>query len=150
MITLSNLSTLELRKICQGLIWKAQGMVQDAGKFSNIMLVSLILNSGTPNYMAPECIHNKASDKVCDVYSLAGLFYFLKSGNPPFTGGSEYLIFKKSLENLVYLPYEIFNKVEQDLLLKMMDKDWASRIDMDGVVSHEYFKGVDFENLPTY
>ena len=65
---------------------------------------------GTPNYMAPECIRNKASEKVSDVFSLAGNFYFLKTGNPPFTGGSEYLIFNKSLEQLVYLPDDIFCK----------------------------------------
>ena len=61
--------------------------------------------------MAPECIHNKVSDKFSDVYSLAGLFYFLKTGQPPVTGGSEYLIFKKTLENLPYLPDSIFSKV---------------------------------------
>lgn len=43
---------------------------------------------GTPNYMPPETIHNTASEKVSDVYSLAGVFYFLKTGFPPFTGGS--------------------------------------------------------------
>ena len=52
---------------------------------------------GTPNYMAPECIHNKASEQISDVYSLSGLLYFLKVGSPPFAGGSEYLIFQKSL-----------------------------------------------------
>ena len=46
--------------------------------------------------MPPECIHNIASDKVSDIYALGGIFYFLKTGYPPFTGGSEYLIFTKS------------------------------------------------------
>ena len=53
---------------------------------------------GTPNYMAPECIHNKASEKISDVYSLSGVLYFFKVGSPPFAGGSEYLIFQKSLQ----------------------------------------------------
>ena len=56
-------------------------------------------NLGTPNYMAPECIHNQASEKVSDLYSLSGVFYFLKVGSPPFAGASEYLIFTKSLES---------------------------------------------------
>lgn len=105
---------------------------------------------GTPNYMAPECIHNKASEKACDVYSLAGVFYFLKTGHPPFTGGSEYLIFKKVLESLPYLPDSIFSKVEQDLFLKMMDKDWAARPSLVELSKHDYFKDVDLTNLPTY
>lgn len=43
---------------------------------------------GTAHYMAPECIHNKASEKKSDIYSLSGIFYFLKVGSPPFQGGS--------------------------------------------------------------
>ena len=64
---------------------------------------------GTPQYMAPECIHNKASEKISDVYSLSGLLYFLKVGSAPFCAGSEYLIFKKSLENELVLPPELFS-----------------------------------------
>lgn len=48
--------------------------------------------------MAPECIHNKASEKISDVYSLSGLLYFLKIGSAPFAAASEYLIFTKSIE----------------------------------------------------
>lgn len=70
--------------------------------------------------MPPETIHNTASEKVSDVYSLAGVFYFLKTGYPPFTGGSEYLIFQKSLHNQVYIPPDTFSKQEQDLLLLML------------------------------
>jgi 3-phosphoinositide dependent protein kinase-1 len=85
--------------------------------------------------MAPECIHNKASDKASDIYSLAGVFYFLKVGQPPFTGGSEYLIFKKALESIIYLPPQIFSKAEQNLLLKMTEKDWSSRISIEDVMN---------------
>jgi len=49
---------------------------------------------GTPNYMAPECIHNKDSNYKADVYSLGGVVYHLVSGFPPVFGKSEYLIFK--------------------------------------------------------
>lgn len=59
---------------------------------------------GTPNYMAPECIHNKASEKISDVYSLSGLLYFLKIGSAPFAAASEYLIFTKSIEKQLTLP----------------------------------------------
>ena len=51
--------------------------------------------------MAPECIHNKASEKKSDIYSLSGVFYFLKVGSPPFAGGSEYLVYTKSLETMI-------------------------------------------------
>jgi 3-phosphoinositide dependent protein kinase-1 len=69
--------------------------------------------------MAPECIHNKASEKISDVYSLAGVLYFLKIGSPPFSGGSEYLIFTKSLQTELLLPKELFNPALIDLIHKM-------------------------------
>ena len=64
---------------------------------------------GTPNYMAPECIHNKASEKKSDIYSLSGVFYFMKVGAPPFTGGSEFIVFKKTLETEMSLCPELFS-----------------------------------------
>ena len=48
--------------------------------------------------MAPECIRNKDSTYKSDVYSMGCLFYQLINGNLPFEGGSEYLIFTKTLE----------------------------------------------------
>ena len=53
---------------------------------------------GTPNYMAPECVHNQFSDKRCDLWSLGCILYDLYVGFPPFNGASEYLIFQKSIK----------------------------------------------------
>jgi 3-phosphoinositide dependent protein kinase-1 len=78
---------------------------------------------GTAHYMAPECIHNKASEKKSDIYSLSGVFYFLKVGSPPFQGGSEYLTFNKTLyTNLLTCP-ELFEPELQDLVKKMNSKE---------------------------
>lgn len=73
--------------------------------------------------MAPECIHNKQSEKKCDVYSLSGVMYFMKVGAPPFTGGSEFIVFKKSLENQMFLCDEFFSAELKDLLLNMNKKN---------------------------
>ena len=77
---------------------------------------------GTPNYMAPECIHNKASNKKSDIYSLSGVFYFLKVGSPPFAGGSEYLVYTKSLETMLPTYHELFDEKLQDLIMQMNRK----------------------------
>ena len=55
--------------------------------------------AGTPNYMAPECVHNQFSDKRCDIWSLGCVLYDLITGFPPFLGASEYLFF----QNLFHL-----------------------------------------------
>ncbi len=39
---------------------------------------------GTPNYMPPECIRNKFSNKKADIYSLGCILYNLITGYPPF------------------------------------------------------------------
>ena len=89
--------------------------------------------------MAPECIHNKASDNISDVYSLSGVFYHLKTGNAPFAGGSEYIIFTKSLENELLLCPELFSPLLRDLLLKMNTKDMNERLTLHQIMEHEYF-----------
>lgn len=77
---------------------------------------------GTPNYMAPECIHNKSSDKISDVYSLSGVLYHLKVGSAPFAGGSEYIIFTKSLNNEIFLCPELFSTSLSNLIHGMNKK----------------------------
>lgn len=100
--------------------------------------------------MAPECIHNKASEKISDVYSLSGILYFLKVGTPPFVAGSEYLIFKKTLEQELLLPPELFSAELADLIHKMNKKEMSERLPLAEVMKHPYFIGIDWDNLPTY
>lgn len=79
---------------------------------------------GTPNYMPPECIHNKFTNKKSDIYSLGCLLYNLISGFPPFLGGSEYLIFNEVLTKKLPNFYDfLFDPEEIDLICKMMDHD---------------------------
>ena len=81
---------------------------------------------------------------------MSGLLYFLKVGSAPFAAGSEYLIFTKSLEKELTLPKELSSASLIDLIHKMNKKDMSERLPLDQAMSHEYFEGVDFENLPTY
>lgn len=79
---------------------------------------------GTPNYMPPECIHDKFTNKKSDIYSLGGLLYNMISGFPPFMGGSEYLIFKDILEKKIPKFYDfLFDEFEIDLISEMMKHD---------------------------
>ena len=53
---------------------------------------------GTPNFMAPEKIHNKDSNFLSDIFALGVIAYQLVIGYPAFVGKSEYLIFTDVLE----------------------------------------------------
>jgi Serine/threonine protein kinase len=105
---------------------------------------------GTPQYMAPECIHNKDSNFKCDIWSLGCILYQFLAGYPPFNGGSEYVIFMKSTaEKPIFYDY-LFSTEAKDLITKMLERDMEKRLSLEEVMKHPYFEGIDFDNLPTY
>jgi len=53
---------------------------------------------GTSQYMAPECLRNRPTNKSSDIWCLGCILYQLYMGYPPFRGGSDYLIFQLSEE----------------------------------------------------
>lgn len=89
---------------------------------------------GTPNYMAPECVHNTFSDKRCDIYSLACLFYNLVTGFPPFIGGSEYLIFQEALEKRIHFFDFLFDVDEISMMSRMLDHNAEQRPKIEEVI----------------
>ena len=95
---------------------------------------------GTPNYMAPECVHNKFSDKRCDIWSLGCVLFDLITGFPPFNGASEYLIFQKSIEGKYIFPDGVVPEIAQDLIKKCIQIDPAKRPTIDEILNHPYLK----------
>ena len=109
---------------------------------------------GTPNYMAPECVHNKFSDKKCDIWSLGCVLYDLITGFPPFNGASEYLIFQKSIEAKYIFPEGVVPPLARDLIEKCIVVDTKKRPTIDEILNHPYLKNEYedknfLENLPT-
>lgn len=101
---------------------------------------------GTPNYMAPECIHNKKPDKSCDVWSLGCLLYFLYTGFPPFLGASEYVIFQKADQAKYIFPEGVVPSLAQDLIQKCIVIDKDKRINIDDILKHPYLKNEADDN----
>ena len=95
---------------------------------------------GTPNYMAPECVHNKFSDKRSDVWSLGCVLFDLITGYPPFNGASEYLIFQKSIEAKYIFPEGIVPELAQDLIKKCIVIEPEKRLTIDQILEHPYLK----------
>ena len=95
---------------------------------------------GTPNYMAPECVHNQFSDKRCDIWSLGCVLFDLITGFPPFNGASEYLIFQKSIEAKYIFPEGVVPELAKDLIQKCIVIDPAKRPTIDEILNHPYLK----------
>ena len=95
---------------------------------------------GTPNYMAPECVHNQFSDKRCDLWTLGCILYDLIVGFPPFNGASEYLIFQKSIEAKYIFPDGIVPDLAQDFIKKCIVIEPDKRLSIDEMLSHPYLK----------
>ena len=93
---------------------------------------------GTPNYMAPECVHNKFSDKRCDLWSLGCILYDLYVGFPPFNGASEYLIFQKSIKAKYIFPEGIVPPLAQDFIKKCIVVEPDKRLSLEEMLSHPY------------
>jgi len=53
---------------------------------------------GTPEFMAPEQVRGEDADERSDLYSLAILFFSLRSGRAPFRAHSEYDVLKAQVE----------------------------------------------------
>ncbi len=95
---------------------------------------------GTPNFMAPECVHNQFSDKRSDYWSLGCVLYNILVGFPPFLGASEYLIFQKSIEAKYIFPKGILSEEAEDLIKKCIIIDPDKRLNIDQMLNHPYLK----------
>ena len=93
---------------------------------------------GTPNYMAPECVHNQFSDKRCDLWSIGCILYDLYVGFPPFNGASEYLIFQKSIKAKYIFPQGVVPPLAQDFIQKCIVIEPEKRMSLDEMLSHPY------------
>ena len=96
--------------------------------------------AGTANYMSPECVHNKFSNKKSDIWSLGCVLYDLITGFPPFNGESEYLIFEKSTEAKYIFPEGVVNDLAKDLIEEIIVVDPEKRPTIDEILNHPYLK----------
>ena len=95
---------------------------------------------GTPNYMAPECVHNKESTKKSDMFSLGCLLYQLYFGFPPFMGKSEYLIYLKSTKCDYKIPNNLVSKEVEDLIRSLITLDPSERPNIEAILDSNYMQ----------
>ena len=70
---------------------------------------------GTPEYMAPEQIANKAVDARADVYALGCLYYELLTGRPPFEGNDDVQVLYQQLHDMPQPIEKLVPEAHKDL-----------------------------------
>ena len=105
---------------------------------------------GTLTYCAPEIILDKPYLKSVDSWSLGVMTYLMLSGSLPFTGKDEHEIAKNvvySKVNFEKKPIwkEISNEAK-DFIVKLLDKDLKTRMEMKAALEHPWFKKYNLKN----
>ena len=113
--------------------------------------INKILSSkvGTAYYVAPEILQGKYSEK-CDVWAAGVILYVLLSGEPPFNGPSDGVIYSKIRQFKFNFPEKRWSKISndaKDLLSKMLVPE-AQRLSASQVLEHPWFQLVKDNKIP--
>lgn len=106
---------------------------------------------GTAEYISPEVLKNEKATKATDLWALGCIIYQLLTGDHPFKGDSEYLIFKKILSKELEIPSNI-PEVAKDLVENLLKLDPDERLGARPggyaeLKRHPFFNGIDFNKL---
>jgi serine/threonine-protein kinase len=85
---------------------------------------------GTPTYMAPEQVRNRAIDVRTDIYSLGIIMYEMFTGHPPYTADDPMSVLFQHIEGKPTPPREIqpdLPSAIEGIILKAMEVEPANR-----------------------
>ena len=102
---------------------------------------------GTAYYVAPEILKGDYTEK-CDVWSAGVILYIFLSGDPPFNGPSDSVIYGKIAEMKFSFPEKKWKNISKDAidLIKHMISPENERYTARQVLDHPWFKNAS--NVP--
>lgn len=107
---------------------------------------------GTAYYVSPEILEGNYSEK-CDIWSAGVILYIFLSGDPPFNGPSDHVIYSKIKEQKFNFPEPKWSYVSdeaKDLIRHMLTPE-KNRYSAKEVLSHPWLdkaKTSNLENIP--
>ncbi|KAK4192560.1 kinase-like domain-containing protein [Podospora australis] len=108
---------------------------------------------GTPEYLAPEVIHNKGHTTAVDWWALGILIYEFLTGYPPFWHSNPIEIYKQIVEYPVTFPENPpISEEAKDIIRQFCTVDRSRRLgNISGgaarVKAHPFFAGVDWDAI---
>jgi calcium-dependent protein kinase len=103
---------------------------------------------GTPLYMAPEVVKGKYNEK-CDIWSCGIILHIMLRGHPPYDGSDDDIL--KLLKTVKINFFDTFwQKISPealDLLEKMLNTKYESRISAEAACAHSWFSSTQAESI---
>ena len=124
------------------------GLSKDFGEESDNMVAASFV--GSPFYVSPDVLKQRPYTEAVDFWSFGILMYRMLYGRTPFTGRTMKEVFDSIMLKEVTFPtsYVVPNDGHaRDLILKLLQKDPAKRINALGIAQHPFWTGVDFEAI---
>lgn len=107
---------------------------------------------GTANYIPPELLNGKAEPGIgADWWAAGCVLYQMLTGELPYRGTTEYLIFQSILNHDLVFP-EGFDPSARDLISRLMNRDPGQRLgiresDWAMIKSHPFFDKLDIDTI---
>jgi 3-phosphoinositide dependent protein kinase-1 len=92
-------------------------------------------------------IETKQSTYSSDLWALGVIIYQMLSGKIPFKGKTQENTFEK-IKSGVFEMDQSIPQIAQDLIKKLLVKRLGS-VFLNELMTHEFFEGIDFENIST-
>lgn len=105
---------------------------------------------GTPHYMAPEVISGKGYGFSADYWCLGVIIYEFICSKLPFGSEDEdpYAVYEKILKNRLGYPQGINKSSKAIPIIEfLLDKNPANRANIEVIKQHNYFEGVNWDNV---
>lgn len=95
---------------------------------------------GTAYYVSPEILNGKYSEK-CDIWSIGVILYVLLSGDPPFNGPNDNVIYSKIAKMKYSFPKDKWENISDEAidLISNMLKPENERYSASQVLAHPWF-----------
>jgi len=104
---------------------------------------------GTPDYIAPEVFLKEGYTEACDWWSVGVIMFEMLVGYPPFCSETPPETYRKIINyrHTLKFPDDCQVSAEaKDLVFKLCC-DQHSRLNIDQILTHPFFKGIDWDHL---
>lgn len=101
---------------------------------------------GTSHYLSPEILNEDKVSTSSDLWALGCVVYQMLVGKPPFSGPTDYVIFRQIRENNVHYP-PFVSDLARSLISQLLQPDASKRLRAEQIREHPWFEGFNWENL---